>query len=248
MGFIAGNVLKRITLTGGAAVTLHELESLAHGASWGSDDSILFGRHNSSIWRIPAVGGTPTPVTTVEPEDVDHANPHLLPGGTAVMFRVQTVAGGPNYIAVRELGAGERKRLVDGSRSWPRVDREGQSTPIPVPPDDSRVAVSTIDTIWVFDLLRGARHRLIQSGRDSYFPCQWQPKTAHLWQPKTAHFWGGRLGRSGHSPGDARRACWAGRRERSDRSPGQHAPGSCGAGGHVATPSRCSSDAVLSPC
>ena len=78
--------------------------------------------------------------------------------------------------------------------------------------------------------------------------CQWQPKTAHLWQPKTAHFWGGRLGRSGHSPGDARRACWAGRRERSDRSPGQHAPGSCGAGGHVATPSRCSSDAVLSQC
>ena len=26
------------------------------------------------------------------------------------------------------------------------------------------------------------------------------------WQPKTAHSWGGRLGRSGHSPGDAREA------------------------------------------
>ena len=78
--------------------------------------------------------------------------------------------------------------------------------------------------------------------------CQWQPKTAHLWQPKTAHSWGGRLGRSGHSPGDARRAFWAGRRERSDRSPGQHAPRSFGSGGHVATPSRCSSDAVLSQC
>ena len=50
--------------------------------------------------------------------------------------------------------------------------------------------------------------------------CQWQPKPAHLWQPKTAHFCGGRFGRSGHSPGDARRAFWAGRRERSDRSPG----------------------------
>ena len=68
------------------------------------------------------------------------------------------------------------------------------------------------------------------------------------WQPKTAHFWGGRLGRSGHSPGDARRACWAGRRERSDRSPGQNAPRRCGAGGHVAPPSRCSSDTVLSQC
>ena len=41
--------------------------------------------------------------------------------------------------------------------------------------------------------------------RSSGGACQWQPKTAHLWQPKTAHFWGGRLGRSGHSPGDARR-------------------------------------------
>ena len=55
-------------------------------------------------------------------------------------------------------------------------------------------------------------------------------------------------GGAGHSPGNARRAFWAGRRERSDRSPGQHAPRSCGAGGHGATPSRCSSDAVLSQC
>ena len=91
-------------------------------------------------------------------------------------------------------------------------------------------------------------HDSTDSSHDPSDQCQWQPKTAHLWQPKTAHFWGGRLGRSGHSPGDARRACWAGRRERSDRSPGQHAPRSCGAGGHVATPSRCSSDAVLSQC
>ena len=103
-------------------------------------------------------------------------------------------------------------------------------------------------------VLVGSPLERLPSHRDDWFPqfrrkaCQWQPKTAHLWQPKTAHFWGGRLGRSGHSPGDARRACWAGRRERSDRSPGQHAPRSCRAGGHVATPSRCSSDAVLSQC
>ena len=68
------------------------------------------------------------------------------------------------------------------------------------------------------------------------------------WQPKTAHFGEIHLGRSGRSPVDARRACWAGRRERSDRSPGQHAPRSCAAGGHVATPSRCCSDAARSQC
>ena len=78
--------------------------------------------------------------------------------------------------------------------------------------------------------------------------CQWQLKTAHFWQLKTAHFGERAVGRSGRSPGDAHRACWAGRRERSDRRPGQHAPRRCGAGGHVATPSRCSSDAVLSQC
>ena len=79
-------------------------------------------------------------------------------------------------------------------------------------------------------------------------PCQWQPKTAHFGQLKTAHFGEIHLGRSGRSPVDARRAFWAGRRERSDRSPGQHAPRSCAAGGHVATPSRCCSDAARSQC
>ena len=67
-------------------------------------------------------------------------------------------------------------------------------------------------------------------------------------EPKTAHFGEIHLGLSGRSLVDARRAFWAGRRERSDRSPGQNAPRSCAAGGHVATPSRCSSDAVLSQC
>ena len=69
-----------------------------------------------------------------------------------------------------------------------------------------------------------------------------------LWQLKTAHFWGGRLGRSGRSPGDSRQAFWGGRRERSDRSSGENAPRSCGVGGHGATPSRRSSEAVLSQC
>ena len=78
--------------------------------------------------------------------------------------------------------------------------------------------------------------------------CQWQPKTAHFWQLKTAHFGEIHLGRSGRSPVDARRAFWAGRRERSDRNPGQNAPRSCAAGGHVATPSRCCSDAARSQC
>ena len=54
--------------------------------------------------------------------------------------------------------------------------------------------------------------------------------------------------KGGRSPVDARRAFWAGRRERSDRSPGQHAPRSCAAGGHVATLSRCCSDAARSQC
>ena len=78
--------------------------------------------------------------------------------------------------------------------------------------------------------------------------CQWQTKTAHFWQLKTAHVGEIHLRRSGRSSVDVRRAFWAGRRERSDRSPGQHAPRSCAAGGHVATPSRCCSDAARSQC
>ena len=92
-----------------------------------------------------------------------------------------------------------------------------------------------------FDALRSWQ----ECGDCSFIPvcgggCQWQPKTAHFGE---IH-----LGRSGRSPVDARRAFWAGRRERSDRSPGQTAPRSCAAGGHVATPSRCCSDAARSQC
>ena len=47
----------------------------------------------------------------------------------------------------------------------------------------------------------------------------WGGKFSMTPELKTAHFWGGRLGRSGRSPGDARRAFWAGRRGRSDRRP-----------------------------
>ena len=89
----------------------------------------------------------------------------------------------------------------------------------------------------VFERLRARRLALCIADSER---CQWQPKTAHFGE---IH-----LGLSGRSLVDARRAFWAGRRERSDRSPGQHAPRSCAAGGHVATPSRCSSDAVLSQC
>ena len=110
------------------------------------------------------------------------------------------------------------------------------------------------DSSWFFGTLRSAAARKPASGRSQRsssvarastagaIPCQWQTKT------KTAHVGEIHLRRSGRSSVDVRRAFWAGRRERSDRSPGQHAPRSCAAGGHVATPSRCCSDAARSQC
>ena len=199
----------------------YEDETPGGGRRWIVEYPASIEWHDCTLARRPGHEGEPTFKTLIELPTFSIVAPSN--GATHQTGRPYVrLSGGFNTIA--RYTVDERDALIQLACSFDQMPRREQHAPV--------------------------THKATTAGRDLRpgNACQWQPKTAHLWQPKTAHFWGGRLGRSGHSPGDARRACWAGRRERSDRSPGQHAPRRCGAGGHVATPSRCSSDAVLSQC
>ena len=57
LGFWADGQLKRVSISGGAPVTLGAADN-PFGASWGADDTILFGQ-SDGIWRVPGTGGTP---------------------------------------------------------------------------------------------------------------------------------------------------------------------------------------------
>jgi serine/threonine-protein kinase len=89
VGFWAGGALKKVPLSGGVPTTLCETTAV-FGASWGSNDIILFARESGGLWQVPAVGGTPTAVTAVDEQtgEVSHRLPQVLPGSQAVIFTV----------------------------------------------------------------------------------------------------------------------------------------------------------------
>ena len=111
--------LKKFPLDGGPSTTICDCEE-PYGASWGSDDNIVFACSAASgLWRVSASGGEPRQITELDKEagEVSHRFPHLLPGGKAVLFtvlryEVASVDWSQAEIAVQSLETGERKTLV----------------------------------------------------------------------------------------------------------------------------------------
>ncbi len=66
IAFFTDDKLKRIEATGGTPVTICD-STLGRGGSWGPDGTIVAAMsYNTGISRVPASGGTPTPVTTAD--------------------------------------------------------------------------------------------------------------------------------------------------------------------------------------
>ena len=92
---------------------------IVFGASWGSDDTIVFAQRVGGLWRVSAAGGNAEPLTTLDATqgEFSHRLPFVLPGSQAVLFTV-TYAQFPQWnatdIAVQSLATGERKILIKG--------------------------------------------------------------------------------------------------------------------------------------
>jgi Tol biopolymer transport system component/predicted Ser/Thr protein kinase len=126
LGFFAGAKLKKVSVSGGASLTLGNAGA-PRGASWGSQGIIAFAPTGSSaLQQVSDAGGTPQPLSRAEKGDVSHRWPEFLPGGKAVLFAVG--AGGTNYdnaqVAVQSVGTGERRNLVQGA-TQPRYAPSG---------------------------------------------------------------------------------------------------------------------------
>jgi serine/threonine-protein kinase len=113
--FYADNGLKKIAVTGGAAIPLCQA-IIPFGISW-DQDAILFGQGGQGILRVSANGGSPVVVASVKNTELAYG-PQVLPGGSSVLF---TVASGdaPDrwdhaQIVVQSLKSGERKVLIEG--------------------------------------------------------------------------------------------------------------------------------------
>jgi serine/threonine protein kinase/Tol biopolymer transport system component len=116
IGFIAEGKLNKISVEGGAVVPLGN--PAFTGASWGEDGGILVGQaDNNGLVRIPAGGGPPEVVARLGKGEIAFSQPHILPGGKAVLLAVTNSIDGESIIEVLTLADGRRKVLVASGKS-----------------------------------------------------------------------------------------------------------------------------------
>jgi serine/threonine-protein kinase len=125
--------IKRVSVAGGAPVTVCALTGSPLGMSWG-DDGIVFGAAGDPsplvpgsastegrwILRVSANGGTPEPLITLKEDELAN-EPQILPGGRAVLFTFtkSTLPVKERWekaeIVMQSLDDGTRTKLVTGS-------------------------------------------------------------------------------------------------------------------------------------
>lgn len=110
LGFVQGTgTLRKVSINGGAAVTLGSSGLQAAGGSWASQGAIVFGGFaGNSLQQISDRGGSLQPLTHLEKGDVAHRWPEVLPGGKAVVF---DTGGEAPQIAVYSLASAQKRNL-----------------------------------------------------------------------------------------------------------------------------------------
>jgi len=116
IGFFVRNELKKISVNGGAAVTVSETQS-NRGGAWSEDETIIFGATNGTLWRVSSAGGKPEAITSLVEGEATQRWPDVLPGGNAVLFTSHSTTGAgfdDATIVVQPLPDGARKIVHKG--------------------------------------------------------------------------------------------------------------------------------------
>jgi eukaryotic-like serine/threonine-protein kinase len=115
VGFFADGRMKRIDANGGPVATILPVGD-PRGASWLKDDTILFSPSaREPIMRVPAGGGTPTPVTTLESErgEIGHWRPWALPDGKHFIYLALAANNDLSGLYAGSVDGRVKKRLLD---------------------------------------------------------------------------------------------------------------------------------------
>jgi serine/threonine protein kinase len=130
LGFFADAKLKKISLSGGAPVSLCDAPTIVYrGAAWGSDGKITFTSGLAGFLQVSAAGGKPK-LMMVDAKKGDAITlwPEFLPDGKAMLFAaaptLNNVADNA-HIVIRSLQSGMRDDLMSGTR--PRYSPTGRA-------------------------------------------------------------------------------------------------------------------------
>lgn len=91
VAFELNGTLQKVRLDGGPPVTICEVGKIVRGASWGSDDVIVFATERA-LWRVSARGGAPAILTGGDTVRGTFEWPEVLPSGN-VLLTITTSSG-----------------------------------------------------------------------------------------------------------------------------------------------------------
>ena len=122
IGYFDGtSELKKVSTTGGPPISVCRLSAAPRGASWGSDNTIVFATADTStgLVAVSAGGGDPTVLTKPDKATGEqyHLFPDVLPGSRAVLFTIVAGSLDTAQVAVLDRKTGQRKTLIRGGSS-----------------------------------------------------------------------------------------------------------------------------------
>ncbi len=117
LGFFAGGKLKKLDVNRGTILTLCDATN-GKGGTWNEDGVILFTPdHNSSIFKVPAAGGTPVQLTELDSEKKEnsHRFPWFLPDGRHYLYLARVTNTGTSEgheVRMASLDGGDSRFLL----------------------------------------------------------------------------------------------------------------------------------------
>ena len=116
IGFFADGKLKRVAAAGGPPHVICDAED-GRGGTWNKEGVIVFApRTYSPLVRVAASGGTPQPVTELDPaEDVANRWPHFLPDGDHFLYLADAKPGGQSALRVGSLQSRHSQTVLEGT-------------------------------------------------------------------------------------------------------------------------------------
>jgi serine/threonine-protein kinase len=110
IGFFAANQLKKVSLTGGAVVTLCDAPD-NRGGTWSEDGTIVFTGRPDTLMRVSEDGGTPVRFGETTP-GAFRRWPQALPGGKGIVYTDRAQIPGSARVMIAPLSGGSPKVAV----------------------------------------------------------------------------------------------------------------------------------------
>ena len=121
---LGGGEIRKVPIAGGQPITLCRYYGPPRGATWASDDTIVFATRDyvglgqpTGLLRVSASGGEPQRVTMPDvARHEDHLFPSALPGGRALLFTaMRDYDVSTAEVALLDLSTGRRTTLIRGA-------------------------------------------------------------------------------------------------------------------------------------